>query len=151
LALFGCGEGVARACTCIEGEVEGGFSDEGFRTWFNREFRGALFTGRVAKIERVREGTGSPPEELFKVTFAVERYWKGVAGAEAIIYTGLNGAACGVRYVEGELYLVYAQESGGRLRTNWCSAPKQYSQVGDFIKVLGQGKEPKARRRRAGP
>jgi hypothetical protein len=145
LAVFGCGEGVARACTCIEGEVESVSDDNRSRTWFYSEFRGALFTGRVTRIERERAGSGSPREELFKVAFAVERYWKGVTGAEAVIYTGLNGAACGVRYTEGELHLVYAQETAGLLRTSWCSAPK-YSQLGDFVEWLGPGKEPEARR-----
>lgn len=150
LTVFGCGEGVARACTCIEGEAEGVSDDKWFRRWFYSEFRGALFTGRVTKIERERAGSGSPPEELFKVTFAVERYWKGVTGAEAVIYTGLNGAACGVRYAEGELHLVYAQDLAGLLRTSWCGAPK-YSQLGEFIKLLGPGKKIKGRRPRAGP
>jgi hypothetical protein len=146
VALLILGEQGARACTCVtSGEVAGGID---LKRWL-KEFDGAMFTGHVAGIERVTvnidEGLSIP--EL-KVTFKVERFWKGVDTAEVAIYTGVDGAACGVRYVEGERYFVIAHRLRGGLHTDICTSPEKYSDVEAYSKELGGGNKPKARRRR---
>ena len=139
--MLGFCERVAHACTCVtSNEVVEGFD---FKRWLE-EFDGAMFTGRVDKIERVLvkiDEEVSIPE--LKVTFEVERFWKGVENVEVAIHTGVDGAACGVGYVEGERYFVIARKSGDGLHTDICTSPKKYSDVEAYIKELGEGKKPK--------
>ena len=145
MTLFSVSEQGVRACTCVtSSEVVGGFN---LKRWL-KEFDGAMFTGRVTKIERVMvkmDEEVSIPE--FKVTFEVKRFWKGVKNVEVVIYTGVDGAACGVRYVEGEKYFVIAQRLRGGLHTDICTSPEKYSDVEAYIKKLGEGKKPKAQKR----
>ena len=145
MTLFSFSEQVGRACTCVtSSEAVGGFS---LMRWL-KEFDGAMFTGRVTKIERVlvkMDEEVSIPE--LKVTFEVERFWKGVKNVEVAIYTGVDGAACGVRYVEGERYFVIAQKLRGGLHTDICTSPEKYSDVEAYVKELGEGKKPKAQKR----
>ena len=142
MTLLGFSEQVARACTCVtSSEVVG---DGDLKQWL-KEFDGAMFTGRVNKIERV---TVKIDEEVsiseLKVTLEVERFWKGIKNVEVEIHTGVDGAACGVSYVEGERYFVIAQRLRNELHTDICTSPKKYSDVEAYIKKLGGGKKPKA-------
>jgi len=140
LVLVGFSEKLAHACTCIQ-------SNEAIERYSFRQFLidldGAMFTGRVAKIERVQvklDDEFSVPQ--LKVTFEVERFWKGVEGAEVVIYTGVNGAACGVHYSMGKKYFVIAYNRQSRLETNICSSPRRYSDLKDYIRELGEGSKP---------
>jgi len=138
--LFCCGGDAARACTCISGSVAG--DDASMKQWF-AEFDVAMFTGRVKSIERVevREEDGYP-HPMLKVTFAVERFWKGVEGADAVILTGIHSAACGVPYSLGKRYFVVAYRRRGAFETDICTAPRRYSDHKIFVKGLGKGSKP---------
>lgn len=133
------------ACTCVtSSEAVKGFS---LKRWF-KEFDGAMFTGRVKEIEAIKlKFDQDLAVDFLRVTFHVDKYWKGVKGGDAVVYTGAGCCDCGVRYVEGETYFVIADLIEGNLRTNICTSPKSYSDVEGYIKELGRGKTPKARKR----
>ena len=63
------------------------------------------------------EETGFP---LKIARFFVSENFKG-SGAEATIQTELYGAMCGVEFVAGEEYVVYAKRKDGVLSTSLCS------------------------------
>jgi hypothetical protein len=103
-----------------------------------------MFTGRVLNIEKVDERfeDGGVMQRL-KVTFGIERYWKGVERRQAIIYTGLGGGDCGVPYAVGEKFFVIAYTRNGKLATDICTAPGKYNEVKYYEKQLGKGIRPK--------
>ena len=134
------------ACSCVtSSEAVKGFSLKG---WL-KEFDGAMFTGRVKEIEKVKLKLNPDlAVDFLRVTFQVDRYWKGVNGqrhAEAVVYTGAGCCDCGVHYEQGESYFVIADRIEGNLRTNICTSPKSYSAVDGYIKELGTGKAPKSK------
>jgi len=132
------------ACTCIEGtpELSPAEARAAFRGWFD-SFDGALFMGRVTALEAVeRELSGSRVKEM-KVTFSVERYWKGVDGRTITIYTGAGGGDCGVSYSVGKRYFILAQRIYARLRTDICTSPKGLGDVKPYEKEFGRGMVPK--------
>ena len=134
-----------KACTCVtSSETIKGFS---LKTWL-KEFDGAMFTGRVKKIETVRLKVDQElASDSLRVTFQVDKYWKGVNNTEAVVYTGAGCCDCGVHYVEGENYFVIAHRIDGYLRTNICTSHENYRDVDLYIKELGRGKTPKAQKR----
>lgn len=74
----------------------------------------AVFTGTVTEItDLVGDG--------MKVTFAVDRSWKGAQGPQATVYTADDSAACGYGFFEGQKYLVYANTANERWETGLCS------------------------------
>jgi len=85
--------------------------------------------------------------DSLRVTFQVDKYWKGVNNTEAVVYTGAGCCDCGVHYVEGENYFVIAHRTDGYLRTNICTSHENYRDVDLYIKELGRGKTPKAQKR----
>src|SRR5687767_14789748 len=90
----------ASGCSCREVESKKR-ARVNYKRWL-KDFNGAVFTGRVVKAEKAEARYER------KVTFEVERYWKGVEGAEVVIHTAMDGAACGAPFVEGEHYFVIA-------------------------------------------
>ncbi len=76
IALLGFHGQVAQACSCLETKSDKNEKVD-YKRWL-RAFDGAVFTGQVVKIERIESNY------QLKVTFKVERYWKGVEGEEDI-------------------------------------------------------------------
>jgi hypothetical protein len=134
LALVGFYGQAAYGCSCLEVEPDKK-ERVNYKQWL-KGFDGAVFVGRVVKIEKIRAN------HQLKVTFEVESYWKGVETAEAIIYTGMDSAACGVTYVEGKKYFVIANRSAGKLSTDLCSWLGYSKNEKAYLKGLGKGKRP---------
>ena len=128
-AAFGC------SCREVESNKRARVS---YKRWL-KDFNGAVFTGRVLKAEKIEARYER------KVTFEVERYWKGVEGAEVVIHTAMDGAACGAPFVEGERYFVIAGATGGRLDTDLCSYLGYTKNKAAYLKGLGKGKTPPKR------
>jgi len=103
-----------------------------------RNFKGAAFSGRVLDIEK----NASVPE--LKVTFAVDKYWRGVEADRVVIYTVESTAMCGVYYEVGKDYVVIADSSGGRAMTFSCSEMEYALHRAEYLAALGEG-------RRSGP
>src|SRR5688500_14588637 len=90
----------AFACSCVSGAVPG----EALPTpgeWLET-FDGAVFRGRIVGLERsAREIGNGDIKVLFherKLTFRVERQWKGVQRPEIVVWTDELNSSCAVDY-----------------------------------------------------
>ncbi|SFB03914.1 MULTISPECIES: hypothetical protein [unclassified Bacillus (in: firmicutes)] len=73
--------------------------------------------------------------------------WKGVSESQVIVVTGQGGGDCGIDFVEGEEYLVYANQSSiyedsDYLSAGICSRTNELSAAEEDLLVLGEGKAP---------
>ena len=130
--LIGFFEQVTFGCSCLEVESDKKEKFD-YKKWL-KGFDGAVFVGHVVKIEPIESNY------QLKVTFEVEKYWKGVETTKGIIYTARDGAACGVTYLEGKKYFVVANASQGKLHTDLCSWLLYSKHEKAFLKGLGKGK-----------
>jgi hypothetical protein len=137
----------AYACTCVSGAAEAVPDPEAFAAEVRKgyeEHGGAVFTGRVVRVEEVNVPFGDPAAlfPMKQVTVRVEKYWFGVQSPEAVIYTGVDGAACGVPYAKGRRYVFEANKVEGRLQTDICTYSKLSGSISRWYdKVFGTGKE----------
>ncbi|MFY0761839.1 hypothetical protein AB1K32_23870 [Metabacillus dongyingensis] len=97
------------------------------------ENKTAIFSGKVLKI------TGSSQK---KVLIDVDLIWKGPSQSQLIVETERDSAGCGVDFIEGENYLVYAYGDKFNLETGLCERTNLLTDAGDDIRNLGAGKEP---------
>ena len=105
------------------------------------ESKGAIFTGKVIKIEEVHIPLEDRPESFYikrEVTFKVYKNWKNANSDEIVIRTGIGGGDCGIRFVEGEEYLVAAYELKGKLETGICTATQKMATAVKLINELDQ-------------
>jgi len=116
----------AFACSCATGVVD----TNTYRQWLDR-FDGAVFRGAVIKTE---EQAG-----FSKVTFRVERYWKGVTASEVVIYTPRQGSMCGVSFLVGQTHTVAAQRDNDRLQTDLCIERFIAQNATRFREAIGAG------------
>jgi hypothetical protein len=91
----------------------------------------AVFAGKVVKKSAfyVEEGEGDSRYKYQQVLvrFSIERAFKGIAGDEAEIVTGMGGGDCGFHFKDGERYVVYAIRNGrdkSRLYAGICNRIK---------------------------
>lgn len=94
----------------------------------------AVFAGRVVEIRAVNE-------RRLEVLFDIEESWKGVSGQRVLVWTPSNEAACGMNFMWGERYLVYASDSEG-LSVLLCSRTAPLANAEADIEALGPGLEP---------
>jgi len=99
-----------------------------------------LHQAETAPVESDQDG--SRVTEM-KVTFSVERYWKGVDSQTIKIFTGAGCCDCGVKYSVGKRYFVLAQKIKKQLRTDICTSPKGLHEVKPYEKEFGRGIVPK--------
>ncbi len=132
LFLIGSFPAVTSACSCAElptAEEEIERSD-------------AIFSGRVLEIKEKKVNGYMTKCVLFEVT----NTWKGVDESQVIITTGQGGGDCGFRFIEGQEYLVYANESdmygANSLTTIMCDRTNSLSALQDDLEVLGAGETP---------
>ncbi|MBT2639804.1 hypothetical protein [Bacillus sp. ISL-39] len=102
----------------------------------------AIFSGKVMEIKEEKvKGYMTK-----KVVFEVANIWKGMKESQITITTGLGGGDCGFRFIEGQEYLVYANESdmyGAKsLTTIMCDRTNTLSTLQDDLKLLGAGEAP---------
>ena len=130
------------ACTCGSVVAKDGskISDEELRKVYLEQFDGALFIGEVAKIRKVKVNTDDTSMPLLRVTMKVEQFWRGVESPEFNIFTYYGAGSCGVSYVKGRKYFVFAQNLEWGLTTDSCTAFRSLKEASDFIKMLGEGK-----------
>jgi hypothetical protein len=102
----------------------------------------AVFLGTV---EAIRETTvmldgvdsGIPTRE---VTFRVHASWKGLGAttARVVVTTGYGAGDCGFEFETGTAYLVYGQQTGGKLSTSICTRTAAASDARADFDALGQ-------------
>jgi hypothetical protein len=91
----------------------------------------AVFAGKVIKKSTfyVEEGEGDSRYRYQRmlVRFSMEQAFKGIAGEEVEIVTGMGGGDCGFHFKDGERYVVYAIRDGrdkSRLYSGECNRIK---------------------------
>ena len=117
---------VGQACSCMMPDIDRQI-----------ETSSAIFTGRVIDADRLNAAPLSQPD-LVRVVFSLERAYKGDLSGTATVYTAANAAACGVNFLVGERYLVFAYESEGTLRTGLCNMTQPVEGASDVLRQLSQ-------------
>jgi hypothetical protein len=146
----------ASACSCPDRRPTTALQ---YREWLPT-FNGAVFRGTVLSVEQVQPAPSveqvqpaqsSEPQEApfptwwLKVTWRVDRYWKGVTSSPLVIYTGPDDASCGIRFTVGGSYLVAADPRDGSLTANICTLGWFYTRDPEaFRAALGEGAPPPA-------
>jgi hypothetical protein len=115
-----------------------------------------VFAGKVVGFE-FRKGI---PNEFMQskhidyetkvVKFRVEQWWKGETPKEIFLVTDetinadgtASNSSCNYNFKEGEIYLVFAYGKENELRTNSCSRTQPLNKAEEYLKILGEGKEP---------
>ena len=96
------------ACSCHIGGVAEKFNDHV-----------SIFQGVVTEVLYF-DSTDMFGDQHIKVTFDIEKQWKGQADQKQLL-TVNNGMSCyGYWYKKGQKYIVYAFEEGGHLNNWWC-------------------------------
>ena len=99
----------------------------------------SVFSGEVTDVKE-NSGYGKT------VLFAVKETWKGTNETEVAIMTGYREMDCGVEFVVGQEYLVYANVSDmykeQSLSTTICSPTKELGAATKDLAVFGQGQVP---------
>jgi hypothetical protein len=101
-----------------------------------------VFAGKVIEVEdrntvlrrfwrSLRSAVGVPEPRFtdwtewgFDVTLQVTAMWRGEGVREMRLLTGRGGGDCGIRFAEGETYLVYAYRHEGRWYAHLCSGTR---------------------------
>ncbi|WP_318614118.1 hypothetical protein [Sporosarcina sp. YIM B06819] len=100
----------------------------------------AVFSGEVIDIKE-NSGYGKT------VLFAVKETWKGTNETKVAIKTGYREMDCGIEFVVGQEYLIYANLSDmyeeQSLTTTICSPTKELGVATKDLAVFGPGQAPK--------
>ncbi|MFJ7934746.1 hypothetical protein [Sporosarcina sp. NPDC096371] len=123
----------AAACSCAAiPSPEEGFSNAQ-----------VVFSGEVIKV---KDNNGFLGNYGKTVLFAVNETWKGTNETEIEITTGYGGGDCGVAFIVGQSYLVYANLSDmykrKSLSTTICSPTKALGDASEDLTILGKGQVP---------
>ncbi|HEX8289632.1 MAG TPA: hypothetical protein VF556_16735 [Pyrinomonadaceae bacterium] len=115
-----------------------------------------VFTGKVIGFEYrkdISHGISKlmPTDYETKVVkFQVKQWWKGEAPREIFLVTqemriadgSIIESSCNYRFKEDESYLVFAYGKENELGTNNCSVMQPLNKDDEYLKILGEGKEP---------
>lgn len=74
-----------------------------------------------------------------RMTFEVATVWKGDIPAKTSV---VHGGWCGIHFVQGEEYIVYATWFKGELATGTCGRKYELRDAGEDLAALGSGKPP---------
>lgn len=123
----------AAACSCsMQPSVDEGFSRSQ-----------AVFSGEVIGI---KDNSGLLGGRGKTVLFSVGETWKGINETEVAIATGSGDGDCGIEFVVGKEYLVYASLSdmyGDKSLTSIiCDPTTELGNAAEDIAILGQGQVP---------
>lgn len=107
--------GEAKACKCVQRTFEQ-----------HVKISSPVFAGTVTKKEELKTAVS---EGNVKITFLVDKVWKGKADTEYVVYTRRGGPDCGLgRLFEvGSKYIVFAI-GNERLATSSCTPTNTYSE-----------------------
>lgn len=116
LVLFTVSGTKAHACMCnlIWPDDMPESSYPAMKKYFLEEFKGAVFVGKVLRIEKVKVNwPGGVVMSMKKVTIKVEQSWVGANSSEISIYS-LSGG-CYKGYRKGQSYFFFAEVRENRL------------------------------------
>lgn len=97
--------------------------------------KAAIFSGNVIEMKETNAGK----------TFLIEvdQIWKGPSQSQIMIKSAADSAGCGMEFIEGKNYLVYAYGEENDLETGLCERTALLSDATQDLNILGTGKEPK--------
>jgi hypothetical protein len=101
-----------------------------YRQWL-AGFDGVVFRGTVVSAEAAGINR--------KVTFRVERVWKGVSTAELVVY---NDGLCPIAFVVRKSYLIAAAPTERPITTTCAAGFFKTRNEAAFLAALGQGSPP---------
>src|SRR3989344_5939889 len=103
----------------------------------------AVFSGRVVSVE-MPQGFIQSSVDPVRVTFEVDRFWKGPAFKEREIITPRSSASCGYYFNKGKSYLVYTyfDKESQEEYTGICSRTKLVDDAKEDFEVIGVGRIP---------
>ncbi|WP_421102586.1 hypothetical protein ACOKXV_06575 [Sporosarcina psychrophila] len=121
------------ACSCVmKPSVDKGYSRSQ-----------AVFSGEVIGI---KDNNGLLGRRGKTVQFNVKETWKGINETEVAIATGSSDGDCGIAFVVGEEYLVYARLSDmygdESLTSIICDPTTELGNAAEDIAILGHGQVP---------
>jgi len=108
LILFLTQTSLSWACSCNIGDVSKKFKDHV-----------SIFQGTATEII-FYESTDMHGDQQIKVTFDIEKQWKGKPDQNQLHTVYNEGSCFGYWFKEKESYLVYAFERDGKLNAWWC-------------------------------
>ncbi len=106
------------------------------------EFSSVIVQGTVTELTEVDLGAEivggrSYPRIETLVTIDVEKAWKGATpGTPIQIYTDRRGTSNGIEFMQGQKYLVFAYDRGGRLSTSVCMHTNVIDRAGEDLAFL---------------
>ncbi len=116
--------GRAYACSCLVSPPAAEARDQSV----------AVFSGQVRSIIRQTESS------QVEVVFDLAESWKGPLAPSLTLRTAGSSASCGYEFVEGERYLVYANEQDGNLAVSLCSRTATLDDASADVAALGSGR-----------
>ena len=137
------------ACSCLGPRIE---DRQAYQQWFQQ--RTVVFRGTVTANELMPEFRFRNTALRFrKVTFTIDRQWKGVSASTITIFTQSEGSMCGVDYRVGSRDLVAADRVPAlnadlspsetlELRTNICTGSLWWRDQKAFLDAFGEGRPP---------
>lgn len=105
----------------------------------------AVFIGEVISTEVFDVKNGFGTQQVIQIRFAVNRFWKGIEGSEAIVYTSGHEMSCGFHFERGKKYLVYAYPDRwelGALETGICNRTTEIANAARDLRAIGKGSKP---------
>ena len=118
--FFAISERSARACSCSliwPTDIPESKYPEMRKYWLE-DFKGAVFVGRVSKLEKAKVGWKSGVIEMRKVTVKVGHRWAGADSPEVVVYSSLG--SCDKGYLKGREYFFFADLRDGMLDVDSC-------------------------------
>ncbi len=107
-----------------------------------RDRNDSVFEGQVVKVTNPVAIFSRSSADKKTVEFQVNEVWKGKVAPTIKVTTASSGASCGYDFVEGERYLVFANQTGSTLDAGLCNGTLQYSASGSHLQELGSGSVP---------
>jgi hypothetical protein len=103
----------------------------------------AVFIGEVIGVDEKTMATSGELNFLYKITFKVKLYWKGIKESEVTVMSDQGLLPCsGFAFREAKEYLVYAHGKDLIVITG-CSRNKLVENASEDLKELGTGMTPK--------
>lgn len=104
-----------------------------------------VFTGTVVDRRETPprlDGSRSSADPVYYV-FEVDQAWKGEVYETMTLYSAESSASCGMEFMQGEKYLVFARQGDGMPTTTFCSGNEAYQGTADpaVVKKLGASVE----------
>ena len=116
----------------------------------------AVFAGKVFLVQHSYDPNAKSvtPEDRSTIGINVSAVWKGTVHEVMYITTPPTGGSCGLTFVEGEEYVVYASDShygDDSYTASICSRTALLAEAQADIDALGEGQAPQAGTRGPAP